>query len=928
MRVPRTLRLPALLLAAAGCAGVTRPSSSVEKAKDPPDARIFLGDDKDVPEPRKEGFVGGPRETSPVADALPGSDAKVNQDSSTQNQNETTITVSPADPLNVVGAWNDYFIVNPGQNTVIGYGWTRDGGQTWQSGRVNFTSLPSNQSTGDPAVASDSLGNVYLGILAYNGFANGILVSKSSDGGATFAEPVRLDNGGDKEYLAVDLRNDTIYAVWENTGAQLNQGIFFSKSTDHGSTFSSKRQISTNLGGTNNGATPSVGPNGEVYVVWTNFGSTIWFQRSLDAGSTWLPADRVVRGDVNIPPSPLNGGFRNPPIPSSACDTSGGPNDGRIYVVWADDRFGDPDILLTWSDDRGDTWSPPLRVNDDVVGNGADQFFPWVHVEGSGHVHVTFLDRREDPNNFLFGMTLATSTDGGVSFGPNLRVSDGIYGPTDYGFLGDYTGSSSGAGKLHPFWPDGRNGNPDVFSVSVDTVDYDHDGVLNDGSGDGQYANARCTGGQTVGCDDNCPGTPNPAQDDADGDLVGDACDNCPVVANTNQFDLDQDGFGDLCDACPGIIGGDGSDPDGDGEPTCTDNCPTVPNGGQADADADGLGDACDPCPLTALNDADQDGFCGDVDNCPGVFNLLQRDTDGDGRGDLCDVCPTLADPAQTDTDGDGAGDACDCQASDGGDREPGEVPSLSANKGALNETSLSWMAAAGADAYQITRGTLGAWAGGDYGSCLTQGLFQTTFTDADVPALDQGFFYLVSAQNLDCGLGTLGTASSEVERVNSNPAACGGVSHTDRHATGEAFVSGTVTGSFADTSSSNDVRESIQEVLSSGGKPSNRYSFLEHRWTVDVSAGTRIELHVEGSRTSSPDGDNFRFEWSTDGANFTNAALPDLPLSDNGRDLQSLFPATLVGPVTIRVVDTNHGAGTQFLDTVSIDELWIRVVP
>jgi hypothetical protein len=185
----------------------------------------------------------------------------------------------------------------------------------------------------------------------------------------------------------------------------------------------------------------------------------------------------------------------------------------------------------------------------------------WVNVDADGRVHVTFLDRREDFNNFLFGAYLATSTDGGVSFGPNVRVSDGIYGPTDYQFLGDYTGAATGGGKLHPLWPDGRNGNLDVFSVPVDLIDYDGDGVGNDGSGDGQYANLRCTGGATTGCDDNCPGVPNADQQDTDGDLVGDACDNCEMVANPNQLDVDRDGAGDACDACVD------SDHDGAGNP-------------------------------------------------------------------------------------------------------------------------------------------------------------------------------------------------------------------------------------------------------------------------------------------------------------------------------------------------------------------------
>jgi hypothetical protein len=117
--------------------------------------------------------------------------------------------------------------------------------------------------------------------------------------------------------------------------------------------------------------------------------------------------------------------------------------------------------------------------------------------------------------------------------------------------------------------------------------------------------------------DDNCPGTPNVDQVDADLDGVGDDCDNCLCAVNTGQEDADSDDIGDACD-----------------------NCPEEPNADQLDSDFDSLGDVCD--------------------NCPTYANVLQEDIDGDLVGDSCDNCVEVPNPDQSDINQNGIGDACD----------------------------------------------------------------------------------------------------------------------------------------------------------------------------------------------------------------------------------------------------------------------------
>ena len=58
-----------------------------------------------------------------------------------------------------------------------------------------------------------------------------------------------------------------------------------------------------------------------------------------------------------------------------------------------------------------------MRVNDDPVHDGADQFFQWMAVDPvSGAIYVQFYDRRNDPANRKTTVTLARSTDGGRTF--------------------------------------------------------------------------------------------------------------------------------------------------------------------------------------------------------------------------------------------------------------------------------------------------------------------------------------------------------------------------------------------------------------------------------------------------------------------------------------------------------------------------------
>ncbi len=486
---------------------------------------------------------------APAAPPFP-QNVLVNQDKLRIRQGETTQAVDPADPQRRVAAWINY---GPGDTVTIGTALTTDGGQRWRSQTV--PNPPGLQYAADPVLAVDSRGTFYLTTLGYNltgGFFadESMFLYRSVDGGKTFAliNDLTIYASPDKEWIAADPVTGALHLVWSGNLPGVGSGIFYRTSLDGGTTFSAPVLLSDPRYYQSIYSVVSIGPGGELYVTWFDFGlsNAIWLDRSLDGGRTWLSRDIALERRLHYAEPP----DINPGGPANAVDRSNGPYRGRLYVVYPDARFGSIDILLRYSDDRGDTWSDPVRVNDDAPGNGAAQFLPWINVDDAGAVHVTFLDRRGAADNLSFAVTLATSTDGGASFGPNIRASDRLlpYNPSA-DFLGDYNQMIVAGTSIHPIWSDSRRGDTDIFTQAVPLADFDSDGILNDGDGDGQYADHRCTGGLTAGCDDNCPGIQNARQEDADGDLVGDACDNCPTAPNTDQSDLDRDDIGDACDA-------------------------------------------------------------------------------------------------------------------------------------------------------------------------------------------------------------------------------------------------------------------------------------------------------------------------------------------------------------------------------------------
>ncbi len=405
---------------------------------------------------------------------------------------ELSVAINPVDPDNVV-------IVSlaagpPGGPGITNYAYVSlDGG-------MSFTTVPQpnpdGRTQGDDAVTFDGRGRAYHSYISFDGIRverprkawNGIFVTRSDDGGVTWAPPVPVVDHintvkpfEDKPWLATDNVDGSphfgnLYLAWTrfdvygSADPADSTQILFSRSVDGGETFSVPIRISDSGGdavdsdNTVEGAVPAVGPAGEVYVAWAGPRGIV-MDRSVDGGWTF-GEDQVIAENPGGWDLPVPGLTRHNGMPVTAVDVSPGPGRGTVYVNWIDTRNGDPDVFVMASRDGGESWEDPVRVNDDAVGNGKAQLFTWMAVDPlDGSVNLVFLDRR-DTEGDAQGVTMARSTDGGRTF-RNIAVDQPPFTCPETVFFGDYLAIDAYGGRVVTAWPHCLAGGDLVLSAAV-----------------------------------------------------------------------------------------------------------------------------------------------------------------------------------------------------------------------------------------------------------------------------------------------------------------------------------------------------------------------------------------------------------------------------------------------------------------------------
>ena len=394
-----------------------------------------------------------------------------------------------------------------GGSSNIGFATSTNSGRGWTAGFLPGTTAFATPAgpyaaASDPTVAFDAKHGVWL--ISYLGLhpnGNGpevdVLVSRSTDGGLTWGNPVVVNTDGDfndKNWTVCDdSASSSFYGNCytefdDNTRGDLIQ---MSTSTDGGLIWGAGQSTQNNDHGI--GGQPLVQAGGRVIVPINGFAGrnfTMMSFSSEDGGASWGNTHEITRIGFHH----AAGGLRDSiPLPSAEIDAS-----GRVYAVWQDCRFetacSASDLVMSTTTD-GTKWSKLTRLPLDPTGSGVDHFIPGLAVDRStsgstAHLLVTYYSYPVSgctTSTCQLNVGFSSSFDGGASWSTAANLA----GPmsltwlpnTSQGFMvGDYLSTSFSGGPAYPGLVAANAPSGGVFDQATYTV---RGGLSVGGSGHG-----------------------------------------------------------------------------------------------------------------------------------------------------------------------------------------------------------------------------------------------------------------------------------------------------------------------------------------------------------------------------------------------------------------------------------------------------------
>jgi len=389
----------------------------------------------------------------------------------------------------------DFSSPNPATITnADGFSISTDGGRTFRDQGKRPTASGYTSYNGDNVAATGPDGDLYyLSDSGRGASFNAMAVSRSTDGGRTWPTTGNASTGRspkgffDKGWIAVDVSptatRGNVYVTWSDfqfgTG-QNRTDLYFSRSTDRGLSWSSQlldtfpHPIAVTYVQTAANGWVYVGEQDEGTIVNGVFTGTNYVRVSTDGGKTFGPlrsagAYRAVGDERAIAlcgdPSFFGGLVRylkGPIEADSSLRIAVDPTDpsGKTVFVTTqstpEDKPGDRSDVYVWtSTDGGASFAPPVRVNDDRT--TTDQFMPDLWVAPDGTLGVLWLDRRNDTaTNWRTEAWMALSRNKGKTWSCSFPVSSQAFPVVGRCQMSDYNGIYADRDRFYLAWGDGR----------------------------------------------------------------------------------------------------------------------------------------------------------------------------------------------------------------------------------------------------------------------------------------------------------------------------------------------------------------------------------------------------------------------------------------------------------------------------------------
>ena len=407
---------------------------------------------RDVPLETYDNPPAAPRvmETSPrmISQFASFTSFQVNVNASGQNivgdaANECSISVNPIDGSKKTIAWRQFNDVTSNFRQG-GWGYTTNGGATWTFPGV----LENGVFRSDPVTNSDEVGNFfYLSLQSdvnQSFFCDDLWRSLNGGQSWTLLSGEQGAGGGDKQWLTIDKTNGPGHGFQYQADDGINcsgGGVQFQRSIDGGVTW----QTPVTIPNSPIYGTLDVDTNGNVFV--GGEGSSSFFcERSSNAQiATQTPrfdqSTSVNMGGFlgfgGINPAGLDG------MIFLAIDHSGGATNNNIYMLASVVPNGrsTTDVMFVRSTDGGLTFSAPKKINDDAVNPNKWHWFGTFSVAPNGRLDAVWYDSRNAANNTDSQLFYSWSTDAGVTWAPNVAVSNSFNPSEGYpnqDKIGDY----------------------------------------------------------------------------------------------------------------------------------------------------------------------------------------------------------------------------------------------------------------------------------------------------------------------------------------------------------------------------------------------------------------------------------------------------------------------------------------------------------